>query len=80
MLTDGSKEWYLMNDIKRRIDEAPEGYIPIECYEATKMRADKLEKMWRAEHSENKRFREMYDQICEALLFINKERDINDKD
>lgn len=58
-------------EIRKKLDDAPEGYVPRECYEAAKMRADKLEEMWRTEHADNKRFRRMYDSICELL--INKE-------
>lgn len=59
-------------DVRKKLDAAPEGYVPKEYYEVEKMRADRLEEMWRAEHNENKRFRKMYDKICK-LLVNNKE-------
>lgn len=58
-------------DVRKKLDAAPEGYVPKEYYEVEKMRADRLEEMWRAEHADNKRFRRMYDSIY--ALLINKE-------
>jgi len=70
-------------EVKKKLDDAPEGYVPRECYDAAKMRADKLEEMWRAEHKELKIAKGTIETICIAIKAFNnvidKEND-NDKD
>ena len=79
MLTGGLKELCLMNNIdldlaalRTKMDGAPEGYISRECYEAAKMRADRLEDMWRAEHEENKKMKSLIETICQAIRGFNE--------
>lgn len=59
-------------EIRTKIDNAPEGYIPRECYEAAKTRADRLEDMWRREHEENKKMKSLIETICLAIHSFNE--------
>lgn len=69
-------------EIEKKLDDAPEGYVPRECYEAAKMRADRLEEMWRAEHKELKMAKGIIETICMAINAFNNvitKEDDNDK-
>ena len=59
-------------DVRKKLDAAPEGYVPKECYDASKIRADRLEDMWRAEHEENKKMKDLMETICLAIRGVNE--------
>ena len=65
-----------MNDIsfkevKKKLDDAPEGYVPRECYEAVLQRANKLNDLCRSIRKENDELRSMIIEVCEAICVFN---------
>lgn len=51
-----------------------EGMVKREYYVALKIKADRLESMWKKEHEENKLLREALSKVGEALMpFVNPE-------
>ena len=73
----GLKEWCLMNDIsftevKKKLDDAPEGYVPRECYDAVLQRANKLDDICRYLRKENRELKATAIQVTKAIQALNK--------
>jgi hypothetical protein len=65
-----------MNDIsfeevRKKLDDAPEGYVPRECYETVLKRANKLDDICRSIRKENKELRSMIIKVVDAIWAFN---------
>ena len=60
-----------INDVKDKINNAPEGYVPKECYEAALERANKLDDLCRIIRKENKELRSMIIKVVDAIWAFN---------
>ena len=60
------------NDVYKKIEEAPDGYVPRECYEAALERAQKLDDICRYLRDENRELKTLVVQVADAIRAFNK--------
>lgn len=58
-------------EVKKKLDDAPEGYVPRECYDAVLQWANKLDDICRNIRKENKELRSMIVKVVDAICAFN---------
>ena len=59
-------------EVRKKLDDAPEGYVPRECYDAVLQRANKLDDLCRYLREENIELKATAIRVTNAIQAFNK--------